>query len=425
MLFIYYALPVGGIETFFLRMAKERKAKGLITKILLFSNENQSNNALLNEIKLYSEVYFFNDFYFFPEIVSKIFLLTSPLKKFKVNEMMRSIEHIHVSSGLHALVGNRLIKIVGRNLKLSVGFYHSEEFFWSAKKKLPYFERINRFFILYDMPRSNLFLFSNSIINFYIKRHGMDLTGAQTFRLGVIERESHLNFNKNYSKNTSTLKICSIGRLVDFKTYNLWMIDVVNNLIIKGYDVTYDIYGDGELFKEIKMKIDRLNLSDNIKLKGTLPYSKFNEVVCNYDIFVGSGTSIIQASSCGVCSIIGIESMEEPETYGFFCEYSCIDYNVEHSNLKKLSVIDIIEKFIYMEVSEKNKLSKAHIDAVEEFYMDSCNKNFDHSGVVKIQAFKHANNYFYYELSRLYEEIKSKISKNSSLRNKYFLKKNS
>ena len=58
MLFIYGALPVGGIETFFVRMAKERFKKKLSTSILLLSKPEQSNNELLSEIKKYANVIF-------------------------------------------------------------------------------------------------------------------------------------------------------------------------------------------------------------------------------------------------------------------------------------------------------------------------------------------------------------------------------
>ena len=57
MLFIYRVLPIGGIETFFLRMAKERYKKGLATTILLLSDPHESNQALLMEMKKYSNVY--------------------------------------------------------------------------------------------------------------------------------------------------------------------------------------------------------------------------------------------------------------------------------------------------------------------------------------------------------------------------------
>lgn len=51
MLFIYGALPVGGIETFFVRMAKERFSKGLFTAILLQSKPEESDPVLLAEMK--------------------------------------------------------------------------------------------------------------------------------------------------------------------------------------------------------------------------------------------------------------------------------------------------------------------------------------------------------------------------------------
>jgi len=50
MLFIYGSLALGGIETFFVRMAKARAEIGMKTKILLLNNKERSNPELLDEM---------------------------------------------------------------------------------------------------------------------------------------------------------------------------------------------------------------------------------------------------------------------------------------------------------------------------------------------------------------------------------------
>jgi hypothetical protein len=409
MLFIYGALPVGGIETFFVRMAKERKKQGLSTKILLLSSPGQSDPELLNEMSRFAEVFFIKEIYLLHEKISKRFILISPLKKDACSRMMQGVEHIHVANGLCAFLANRLIKASGKRLKLTIGFYHSLEFAWGKGLNLPYFEKLNRKLVLHDIPKSNLFVFSQSIIDFYKDRLNVELTGAQTFRIGVVERGNLLH-GKNYDDaNKRDIRICSIGRLIDFKTYNLWMIDVVSQLVKKGFKVNYDVYGDGPLITEMQSKIDSLGLSNNVILKGTLPYSDFDKVVSSYDLFIGSGTAIIQASALGVCSLIGIESIKEPRTYGYFNEFCEIDYNIQNPHLEKISVFGLIEDFILRSTDEKNELSNKHKESVEPFYMDRCLKSFDFNEKVKEINRHNVNNALYtvsYLLTHLVFKLK-------------------
>jgi len=70
MLFIYGSLALGGIETFFVRMAKARAEIGMKTKILLLNNKERSNPELLDEMGKYAEVYYLEDFIFLPKLVS-------------------------------------------------------------------------------------------------------------------------------------------------------------------------------------------------------------------------------------------------------------------------------------------------------------------------------------------------------------------
>jgi hypothetical protein len=57
-LFIQASLSMGGVETFYVRMAKERHRCGQKTKILLISPRSRSNPELLAEAEKYAEIYF-------------------------------------------------------------------------------------------------------------------------------------------------------------------------------------------------------------------------------------------------------------------------------------------------------------------------------------------------------------------------------
>lgn len=418
MLIIYSSLVMGGIETFFLRIAKERFKKGMLTKILLMKPEEHSSFELLSEIKLYSEVYFSKNLYACPGFLSSNFPLISPLINSKLVDMMSNIKHIHTTNGRDALLANKYINKLVRDVKVTVGFYHSLEYAWGDSKKLPYFENVNRDFIFNFLPKVNLYTFSDSTIDFYNKKLNVDLNGASSFRIGVIERSDNL-YHKRFSKD-GVLRICSVGRLTDFKTYNFWMLEVVSKLLKKGYKVKYDIYGSGPDTAALENKILKLNLKNNVILKGLIAYSDFDYTVSQYDFFVGSGTAIIQASSLGVPSIIGIESIKDAITYGYFKDFCKFDYNISSLPFKKVSVIEMMEEFLKLSDREKLALSQGHINCVEDFFMDTCSSNFITCGEIIKKCFNYSE--LKYELTHKYTALASRVFTQSAYRNKYFEK---
>lgn len=405
MLVIYDDFKLGGIETFFVRLAKQRSLDGLITKFIFLSKKELCDNELLTNVSKYAEVYYSEDIFNFPLLISKAIPVLCPLNIKKINNILQDIDHIHVTCGLHALIAFRMRKEVKKELNLTVGFYHSLEFSWNDGY-LPFFEKINRKFVLNTLPKNKLFLYSETIVNFYKEKNNVDLSKSQTFRLGVIENKNI--FIKKYLQ-SSSLKICSVGRLVKFKSYNLWMLEVVKDLFSKGIDVCYDIYGDGPLFNEIKNKINEMGLEKLVKLKGILPYSEFHQTVLQYDLFIGSGTSIIEASSLGVCSIIGIESIGEPKTYGYFSSFSNVDYNLSYLSFKKIDVLDLILDFNSLDINQKMLLSSSHIESVIPFYINVCSDNFESSIVNSDDEYEFKIPKIRYSLSFLITRSRYKI----------------
>jgi glycosyltransferase involved in cell wall biosynthesis len=111
-------------------------------------------------------------------------------------------------------------------------------------------------------------------------------------------------------------RIMSIGRLRPMKEYNLYMIDVIGRLRQKGYPVTWSVFGEGELAGAMKARIDLLGLSEVIELKGRLEYSQFGAVLKDAYLFVGMGTSVIEAALCGVPTVVALAHDISGVTYG-------------------------------------------------------------------------------------------------------------
>ncbi|MBZ2192814.1 hypothetical protein JFJ09_11355 [Pseudoalteromonas arctica] len=409
MLFIYGSLTIGGIETFFVRMAKQRKLDGLDTTVLLLSKPKESDDELLSEMKKYAEVYFYFDIFHWPQFLIKSMPLLAAVKKEKLNDIFKKVDQIHVSDGELALLGYRFINLLELAIPISVGFYNPVKFSWGGDR-VKYYEKINREFVLNYLPKSLLALFSKNNLELYNSLKNVDITGANTFRLGVVDlKTAEL---ENNDTNSSALKICSVGRLLEYKTYNFYMVDIIYNLINKGLDVEYHIYGEGDFKPKLLKKIKALGLDKNVKLMGDLPYSMFNTTVASYDLFIGSGTAIIQASSLGVCSIVGIEKVDKPITYGFFSEVYEYEYNILNLDLPTLGVEKLIIDFINSNSKDKLLLKKAHLNCIYPFTNENCAKLMNDLNTIRMPVKKFKYNSFFHQITKNIDTLYIKISKN-------------
>ena len=406
MLFIYGALPVCGIETFFMRMAKERHRLGLHTSILLLSLPHESDPELLNEMKKYANVLFPDDIFLnFGKFTRRLPLLV-PVKKRALERALKSVDQIHASDGMHALLGYRLSNMLNKNITITVGFYHYIKFLWGGDN-VAWHEKVNRRFIFDFLPEESLLLFSEGNRQLYIKHKRKKLTYANTFRLGVIYKK---NIKVSGEVNLP-IKIVAIGRLVDFKTYNFYMIKVLKNLKTKGFNVQFDIYGDGPLKAQMADEINKAGLSDSIHLKGTLDYLKFDETVSNYNLFIGSGTAIIQAAALGLPSIVGVENVIEAETYGYFSDVNQYEYNLKGLDLEMISVEAIIEDYINMNTQQRKTLISSHLECIDSFTNESCQKSMDELKYIAMPAKKLKYNRWIYEFSRILDRVSMRFNK--------------
>ena len=111
-------------------------------------------------------------------------------------------------------------------------------------------------------------------------------------------------------------RIVSVGRLAPMKEYNVYMIDVVKSLRSSGLDVHWDVYGDGAYRETLERLIQREDLSRHIKLHGEIDYNRFPEILSTAYVFVGMGTSILEASFGSVPNVLALAYDTAGNTYG-------------------------------------------------------------------------------------------------------------
>ncbi|HEY9175927.1 MAG TPA: glycosyltransferase family 4 protein [Verrucomicrobiae bacterium] len=169
--------------------------------------------------------------------------------------------------------------------------------------------------------------------------------------------------------------IVSVGRLGDMKTYNLWMPQVVKELKQRGLRVQWHVYGDGPDRKRIEELVSAAGVGQQVRLMGTLDYSRFPEVLASAFAFVGMGTSLIEASFAGVPGIPAIIYSRQPQTYGYFSDlpdYACGDV----LDRSMFPVADLLERLLTMTPEQYADAARSTRRHATRFEMDPLMRDF-------------------------------------------------
>lgn len=389
MIIIYGGLRLGGIETHLIRVAEAYYKNGKDVSVVLLSNEAYSDPELIKRMRKVSRIYFISDLISLKirrcaSFIKAPFLQQIPSNNDILNDIFdcSKHDHIHVCDAHSAILACEYMRRIGVRLPISIGVYHSKEYFWGWGGKLPYFERINRHLFLNVMPRGNILLFNDNFEFDFKEKYNLDFKSAETLFIPIPSRD--------YSQSVQSckqLRITTIGRFANFKTYQLWMLDVISELVINGFSVIYDIYGYGSTKPLIEKKINELGLASVVSLKGALNYNDI-ELISSYDLFIGSGSTLLEVSSMGVPSIIGVESIEDPLTYGFFTDVKGTAYN-EKGLYPLTSVYDLIVDYILSSEFDKLTLKNSHYQKCLAYGIDSFYIKYQvHTKNLKIVDFK-------------------------------------
>lgn len=172
-------------------------------------------------------------------------------------------------------------------------------------------------------------------------------------------------------------RILSVGRLVSFKNYNFYMPRVIRELLNQGYSVRWDVYGDGNEFEAIQAEIAFQKVGDYVTLHGTVPYNTLGERFAEADIYIGSGTTVIEASAAGLPAIVALDNISDSITPGYFCDRKGILTSDFLTGEIFFPVDKIILKHIAMNQENRKKLSDRSINAAQLYSTENAVKEFN------------------------------------------------
>ena len=358
-LFVYGGLPLGGIETFLIRMSKYFHGQNVsITTLFLTHNGDAklfyelskfSKIVYLDEIKYSLSPYFCHG----PTILN---LLTPLHKELVAGKLGLNYDHIHALDTFSLLMAKRILKFYP-GTKLSCGVYHDQEYDFKHLNKTYFGRRLSE--IVDSVPPENVIFFNDHSPQVFAKTYQKDFSGSLVVPIGI---DTNTFTMRELRPRTGT--VTSIGRLVPFKSYNIHAIHAVKGLRDRGIMLDYEIYGSGESRQLLEAMIQDLDLQGQVTLKGDMDYSNFASVVDGSLAFIGSGTALIEASACGVPAIIGIEGETAGKTYGFLHQIKGLAYHDQNLDFELTSIEERLEYLVTCSVSEyEADCHKAHLRA--------------------------------------------------------------
>jgi len=373
-LFIYTDFLIGGIQTQILEQCKCFHQQGEKPKLLLLTRN--FDKALLNQVKDVAEVKFLDEIVYFKNLQRNIgdrgvlFSFLFPLNKKITDEFFYDIKYCHVSNLIGLLFTTILLqKGYLNNTIVSLGVYHSGEVI--LYKKESSFIR-NLLDHLVEFPSENVI--ATGAVTQEALRELYQLPCSSSIKLLKMGVPLH---NKFISKTRGEIfKVISIGRLVNFKTYNLLFLEVIKELVNCGYNIKFTVIGDGPLHVEISNKVIELNIEKYVELVGSIEYGEIDAAIDSADCFIGSGTTLILSSGRSCPSIIGIDSNKKTTSYGFLQNTQGqliqeFGLNYPEKNIKK-----IVESLMKCDDKEYENIRLESFVKAQEFSLSKSNELF-------------------------------------------------
>lgn len=343
---VYGGLRTGGIETLIVRMAHFLTRKGFLVVVCC------GDGALLSALPSMAEVLIYSDS---TDLRRKFANGTQSLSK-ATDVIIVSFDPISAARALFVELMLPARSIVSH---LS-GVFHPRAYFMTGERK----DRIVlNHWVARAVGSPYLFFMNDECRDGHAQRWHADLDASPIVILPIDNAERSWNV-----KTDGPLRIVSVGRLVDFKAYNLGAPKLVSTLRQRGVDASWDIYGDGSFRERIAAEIEIHGVNDFVKLKGELPYREFSEVVAGYDVFIGLGTAALEAAMLGVPTICATDSQREL-CYGYLHELPYGNVGEMQREPPNVKILTLIEKYAHADRVARTRLSELCRGAAMKYEM--------------------------------------------------------
>lgn len=226
--------------------------------------------------------------------------------------------------------------------------------------------RLLKTFILKAIKNKCIFFMDKETVQSNLKyfsiRNVVDDAMIVNLPIDLVENNEEV-LNKR-AKTKNYIKILSIARAeFPFKGYLIGLVDFLSKNDKENIMLTIISYGKG--FNILKQKIESLpiNIKQKIKLYGKTDYDKLNEYFNDSNLYIGMGTTVLDAAIRGVITIPIKAYTYELIADKFFHEMFSDE---SHNKIKNRTFQDLFNEFIRIKNSDYLTLSYKNIKIVNE-----------------------------------------------------------
>jgi hypothetical protein len=372
--FFYPDIVMGGVETLILRLMRWYIAHKY--RVILLTLNKIEDNAILKDLNDINNVEYYvydkNSNYFCDSTGNK--LLFTQMESVTVLTFFMD----------HLVISFNYISLKKYNCKFRYRIYcvHHTSSFLSRKLVpllKPFIQSLIKHKILIFMDE----LSRDACINYY-KLNNVNLN------FEILRLPMEINRNIVSKSKNEKINILSIARFdFPFKGYILGLIDAFKAIATLTNNITLTIigYGKGEDMVNQKLIALPITIQKQIKLLDKVPYDEITAYIDQCDLFVGMGTTTLDAANRNKICIVPVSYQENDLSTGFFYDdYTNVGvyYNpmtTYHHFPELISYILSVdnEKFIANEDLSKSLLAKYYdIDKIAPLFVakQSCYFSF-------------------------------------------------
>lgn len=344
---VYGSLRTGGIETLIVRTANFFSQTNI--SVSVFCTER---GALASSLEARVKIFYYKE-------MSDLALTTRLQVQSTANSKFLVMSFDPISAARALRVEREISK---KNLKVThlSGVFHPRAYFMDGERKDRVF--LNRM-VARAIGKKRLFFMNEECKSAHSAQWKTCLSNNSILMLPINQINA-----KWKPKDSPEVRIVSVGRLVDFKSYNLGAARIVKTCMNHGIAVTWDIYGDGPLRRSIESEIKYFDVSSQVRLMGDLDYATFSLKVASYDLFIGMGTAALEAAMVGVPTVCATVD-EATHCYGYLHNLPFGNVGERQSKTPMVDLTDLIKDYSSTTQAERTLLSQQSRSVALEYGM--------------------------------------------------------
>lgn len=352
---------LGGGETYYFRMVSWFEQNGYISILLIPIDSSISSNVVKEIMKYNITIYKYSEHRMIPEIC-----LVRLKQADKIIGIVSSIERYYL-----------LQRVLKSKENVKLFFYVLS---W-GRGVLRFDGIITRVFfriLLSPLIKSKAFIALDEETQQISCTYSMiSAEKVPIVRNGV----ASITIKKREQAISDSHKILSVCRFdFPFKGYILGLIKDFGKIAADNKKLELIIVGYGRGYDEVKNECLKLSpdIRRRINLLGDIPYSELGKVYQEATVYVGMGTTVLEASSHGVVSIVAATHQRENYCLGYFGQSLSLGGPVEgrFSNYldvtlyKKHTFIELIEKILILSPDQYSSIVDSGYEALDKFDID-------------------------------------------------------